>query len=103
MTIDAIRQRFPRPCTAGTFRGVPASEVPAQVYCVGTALCHVAGLACLPPFPPAMLVRDALMRLNPALTIAWAMTYAEALLRANEARYFDDAWEIASTALSVGP
>jgi hypothetical protein len=40
---------------------------PQDAYCVGAAVCRVAGFADTPPFPEVRLIRDALLRLNAAL------------------------------------
>jgi hypothetical protein len=92
MNLARLKRRFPHP-------------QPARLggsYCVGNALCAAAGVT-VPPFPHPFLVRDALRRLNPALTPDWALACAQALTRANDAGAIAEAWEIAATALQARP
>jgi len=67
------------------------------------ALCLEAGFEDAAPQPTARLVRDALLRLNPALGLDWAESLAEAVVFLEDTRHWLDAAEVARYALSIAP
>lgn len=87
VTMQAIRERFPRP---------------GGRYCVGGALLLYAGecepnLACFPSTQDlAAVLRDA----NPKLTGSWSNGYAVAIIEENDHGHYDEAWRILDNALT---
>lgn len=96
MDIQTMQQRYPKAGRWGkTRRGY--NRYP---YCVGGALCRVAGLRRSPPFPTSERVAEALQALNPRLALEEALGYATALTRINDQGRIAEAWNLAGIALA---
>lgn len=96
VTMRQIRRRFPQPVSTHV---VQDSPLYMDSYCIGGAVCHMAGLLSI-RFPHRLYFRDALLTLNPTLPFDEAQSYADAIIVANDSDDFQEAWTLLDKALT---
>ena len=95
MTIEDIKQKFPNPVTSAL------ADSGVGAYCVGGAICRsVDDIGC--PFPAEMELSNVLRGLNPNLSIADSVNFAEDIIFYNDNSNFSAAWRKAEEALCKG-
>lgn len=92
--IKQARAKYPNPIS------LKDSKDTNNEYCVGGAICQTLGRNVR--FPASYSLDHALSQANPNLG-AMGLGFACSIIRANDTRNFDKAWELADEALNFKP
>ena len=96
--IESIKSCYPSPIAMSRIKHDTVG------YCVGGAIC-LYNAEHLPParFPCAPRLAKRLVELNPSLPAALADQYARMIIHNNDLEAFNQAWQIAASALEYQP